>query len=335
MKNHAYYIGVDVSKKTLDISVLKRQKKLFHLRVSNDQKGLKALKQELKKHRVEPKETLLCLENTGFYGYNLSCWAVKNSYHVWLENAIAIKRSLGLVRGKNDQVDSYRIALYAFRFEDKCTLWQPPRKSIRILQQLTVTRTRLMKSLVSLKVPLKENALIFPKDERNIVERCCSNALKALEKSIKEVEKKIDQLIKEDTNLSRIKEIVTSVDGVGNQIATALIVATNEFKDIRNERKLACYAGVVPFEHTSGTSIRGKTRVSHLANKPLKSLLHMGAMSAVQNSCEMSKYYERKVAEGKPKMVVINAIRNKLISRICVCVKQNRMYEKNYTRKLA
>ncbi len=335
MKNYAYYIGVDVSKKTLDITVLKGKEKLFHVRVSNDEKGIKALKKELKNNRISANKSLFCLENTGFHGHKLSCWAVKNAYHVWLENAIAIKRSLGLVRGKNDKVDSYRIALYAFRFEDKCTLWQPKRKSICLLQQLNATRKRLMLSLKILKVPLKENALIFSKAERKITEKCCTKVLKELEKSIKEVEKQIAKIIQEDTKLSRMNKVITSVNGVGRQIAAAFIVATNEFKDIQKAKKLACYVGVVPFENTSGTSIRGKNRVSHLANKSLKSLLHMGALSAIKNSDEMREYYNRKVAEGKPKMVVINAIRNKLVSRIFSCVKHDRMYEKNYTRKVA
>ena len=335
MKKYEHYIGVDVSKKTLDINVLKGKEKLFYLRVGNDEKGLQVLGKELKRYGIVAKKALLCLENSGFYGYNLSCWAVQNSYPVWLENAFAIKRSLGLVRGKSDKVDAYRIALYAARFEDKCKLWQEPRKEIRRLQQLTTTRTRLINSRNRLKTPLKESALIWSKDEQKEIERCCSLALKGLEKSIKEIEKKIDQLIKRDTQLSHMTKIITSVEGVGIQIGIALIIATNEFKEVNKERKMACYAGIAPFAHISGTSVRGKTRVSHLANKSLKSLLHMGALSAIKSSEELGAYYQRKVEEGKPKMVVINAVRNKLISRIYVCIKQDRFYEKKYVRKIA
>ena len=97
---------------------------------------------------------------------------------------------------------------------------------------------------------------------------------------------------------------------------------------------MACYAGIAPFEHTSGTSIKGRTRVSHLANKSLKTLLHMGALSAIKNSEEIGAYYRRKVEEGKPKMVVINAVRNKLVLRIWACIREDRMYEKTYTKNL-
>ena len=129
-------------------------------------------------------------------------------------------------------------------------------------------------------------------------------------------------------------KLITSVDGVGIQVATAFIIATNEFKNVQKGRSLACYAGVAPFEHRSGTSVRGRARVSPYANKTLKSLMHMGALSAIQHSEEFRAYYERKVKEGKPKLAVINAVKNKQILRMYACVRDNRIYKKNYTLKV-
>ena len=182
---------------------------------------------------------------------------------------------------------------------------------------------------------MKESDPFLPKSEQKEIERCCAKAIKGVEKSIEEVDKKIDQLIQSDEKLSRMMKIITSVDGIGTQIAIAFILVTNEFKDMNEAHKIACYGGIVPFEHTSGTSVRGRTRVSHLANKAFKCLIHMGALSAIKNSEELGAYYQRKVKEGKPKMVVINAVRNKLIARICACVRDDRMYEKKYVRKVA
>ena len=163
MKKYEHYIGVDVSKTTLDISVLKGKEKLFHLRVSNDEKGLKALGKKLKKNGILAEKTLLCLENTGLYGWKLAYWAVKDQYNVWVENAIAIKRSLGLVRGKNDQIDAERIALYAIRFQDKCTLWQPQREVVIKLKHLFTMRNRLIISKKRLFTPLKESVSFIAK----------------------------------------------------------------------------------------------------------------------------------------------------------------------------
>ena len=116
--------------------------------------------------------------------------------------------------------------------------------------------------------------------------------------------------------------------------AANVIVATGEFQGIQEVKKFACYAGIAPFEHCSGSSIRGKTRVSKMANMTIKKLLHLAAMSAIQFCSEIKAFYHRKVAEGKNKMSVINAVRNKLISRVFSCVKNKRMYQKDYKHAL-
>ena len=113
-----------------------------------------------------------------------------------------------------------------------------------------------------------------------------------------------------------------------------MILATNEFKAIDDPKKLACHAGVAPFEHSSGSSVRGKTRVNHHARKLLKTLLHLAAMSALQVKGELREYYLRKVAEGKNKMLIINALRNKLIHRVYAVVKRGEKYDKTYTSAL-
>lgn len=335
MNTYKSHIGIDVSKNTLDITLFQNKENVLHIRVSNDEKGLDRLKRKLKKHKVIAKESLVCLENSGLYGYRVSCWAVQNGFSVWIENALAIKRSMGLVRGKNDKVDSERIALYAMRFEDKCQPWEPPRKAVRHLQHLLTTRSRLITSLKSLKTPLAESALVFGGDEQQLIDKCSSSAIKGLEQALKDVEREMDVLIREDDRLSRLVEVITSIDGVGRCTATAIIGATNEMKSAKSKGSLASYAGIAPFEHSSGTSIRGRTRVSHLANKDLKSYLHMCALAAIRYSDEMREYYNRKVAEGKPKMLVINAVRNKLTTRISICVAEDRLYEKNFSRRVA
>ena len=87
---------------------------------------------------------------------------------------------------------------------------------------------------------------------------------------------------------------------------------------------------MAPFEHTSGTSVRGKTRTSKKANLRAKSLLHMTALVAARFSDDLREYYERKVADGKNKMNVLNAVKNKIIHRIFACVNQKRLYTNNY-----
>ena len=129
--------------------------------------------------------------------------------------------------------------------------------------------------------------------------------------------------------------LITSVSGVGQIVAINTLVVTNEFKQIVNPKEMACNCGVVPFKYDSGKSVRSKAKVSHRANKPMKVLFHLAAMSAISSDGELRDYYQRKVEEGKNKMAIINAVRNKIIHRIFACVRDRRKYEKNYTHILA
>ncbi len=143
------------------------------------------------------------------------------------------------------------------------------------------------------------------------------------------INEQIQELINSDEKLKKLNEYVISVPNIGPVISASVIVATKEFKKISDPRKFACHCGVAPFEHQSGKSIRGKTRVSHLADKALKTLFHLAAICAISHKGEFKDYYDRKVKEGKNKMLVINAVRNKLIHRVFACVNNQRKYMKN------
>ncbi|MFN8315097.1 MAG: IS110 family transposase [Chitinophagales bacterium] len=128
-----------------------------------------------------------------------------------------------------------------------------------------------------------------------------------LDKQITELEAQIEALIKQDEELQGTSATDTHYTGVGKVLSWMMISKTNGFKRFNNPRKMACYAGVVPFDYQSGTSIRYKPKVSVFADKELKKTLHMAAMSAIQIDNDLRTYYLRKVEEGKNKMCVLNA----------------------------
>ena len=176
----------------------------------------------------------------------------------------------------------------------------------------------------------------FRSHEQNKLMKASSlNTIKGLKKDLEILETKIMRLIKSDNQLLNQYKIVTSVDGVGPITAMNMIVVTNEFKDISEAKKFACYAGVVPFQYTSGTSVNSKAKVSKMANHQMKTLLHMAALSSIQMKGDLQNFYLRKIEEGKNKMSIINAIRNKIVLRVFACVNNNRMYQKNYEYSLA
>jgi transposase len=184
-----------------------------------------------------------------------------------------------------------------------------------------------------LQVPLEESERFVNTKIHRASEKLFSNTLKAIKNDLEKIQKAILELIKADEELSRLFGIVTSVAGIGEVTAIGIIISTNEFKDINDSKKYACYAGVAPFVRESGI-FRGKGRVSSMANKTVKSLLLMASLSAIKYNESIKAYDERKVAEGKNKMSVLNAVRNKLIHCIFSCVKQNIKYEKFYTKSL-
>jgi transposase len=157
------------------------------------------------------------------------------------------------------------------------------------------------------------------------------SVLKELDKAIDAIEAKIRDLIDSDRMLKSQHALLLSVEGVGERTAIKMIVETNAFRDFNNARKFCCHAGVAPFKYDSGSSVRSRSKVSNRADKSIKALLHMAALSvATRMKGELHEYYIRKVAEGKNKMSVLNAVRAKLVMRMFAVIKNNHAYEKNY-----
>ena len=331
-----FFIGIDVSKNELDFAVRQGKCFLFHREVANEPGAIKAFIKELGKLPMfKLSNAVFCMEHTGIYNNHALACLYKNKAHICLEAATQIKNSLGNIRGKNDKIDAIRIADYAYDKRDKLRLWQPKRDIIQQLSHLAATRLRLITVKKQLKVPLKEHAAFSPNTTSKQNLQICNHSLKAIDADIARADKAIDELIATDQELARLFKLVTSVSGIGKVTAVQVIVTTNEFKDINNPKKFACYSGVAPFTDDSGKVIK-KARVSHMANKKVKTLLHMSAIVAIQYNPDLKLFYERKVLqEKKNKMSVINAIRNKLILRIFACVNQNRPYEKNYHKLVA
>jgi transposase len=334
--NFDLFIGIDVSKNELDFSVIKSGTELFHMETTNNPDGIKVFIKKLKTEAgSDLDKCLFCMEHTGIYNNHLLDYLTKKNAHICVESAIHIKQSSGLQRGKNDRVDALRIALYAYKNREEVRLWQPKRDVIKKLVSLTALRNRIINALKQLRTPLREDDDYIDITIHKKTKKLCDASIKALEQDLNRVEKVINETIKSDEDLNRLFMIVTSVDGIGAITATQIIISSNEFRDIVEAKKFACYSGVAPFEHSSGKSIKGKSRVSRMANKKVKTLLHMAAIASIAMKGEMREYFDRKVKEGKNKMTVINAIRNKLILRIFACVRENRKYEKNYTHDLA
>lgn len=317
-------IGIDVSKLTIDVTVHSNK---AYAKFENTEKDFKKMiKWTFKESLFEKENILFVFEHTGLYSHKLSLFLSKENIPFSMVPGLEIKRSLGIVRGKDDRVDSRAIARYGYRLRDEIKLCKLQSKELKSLKTLLSLRETKVKHRAGDKALLKEYKRTYKRIEHEVVFKVLEKSIKSLTKYITEIELEIDKIIKSDEELKHQYELVTSIKGIGPQIALYTIVYTDGFTKFKTHRQFASYCGVAPFPNVSGTSIRGKTKVSNLANKKLKSLLDLGAKGSIQYNLEMKTFYERRLEMGKSKMSTINIIRNNLISRMFTIIKRNSPY---------
>lgn len=336
------FIGIDYSKKSFDISVYvsveKSQKEknelkfLGHQQFSNEEKGYVQMLSWLGTLTSLPRGNwLFCGEDTGLYSYFMSHYLYSQGISIWLENPLHMKRSLGLVRGKNDKKDSALIALYSYRFRDRRKDFAPKEDTIQRLQDLESYRIRLIKAKKLLGDSSKElNLYEKTRDTAVLVYDKSMELVEQIELQLKELDKQIQQVIKADQEVYKNYECITSIKGVSFKTAVVLLIYSRNFTRFKTAREFACYAGVAPFEYSSGSSVRGGAHISRLANMRVKSILGMAAMSAKRFNKDIATYYASKKEKGKSHRVIMNNISNKLIHLCFALVRNQAMFQYNY-----
>lgn len=330
--NFTYFIGIDVSKKTLDVSfcIKGKPEHFYHIQVENSLKGFKKILSWLKKHKVKLERSFFAMEHTGVYSLPLSFFLQEHDIAFRMYNPLELKRSLGLQRGKNDKVDSQRIAHYIFLHRHGLKTTQLPSVTLGKLKNLLAFRDRLIKSKVIFQQSIHDlKATKHLIDNAFIIEKT-QEQLDKIKEDIKEVEKQIRQTIDSEQSLKNNFKLACTVPGIALITAAYLLVHTHNFSAFHNGRQFNAYCGIAPYEYSSGSSIKGKTRNSPLANKKIKTLLANGANSVINHNIELKEYYTNKVAAGKSEMSVLNAVKAKMIARVFAVVKRGTEYKKDY-----
>lgn len=319
------FIGVDVSKKTLDCVVYNDdvvKMKNSHFKTTNDADGCNAIQEWMEKQDVIKNETLICMEYTGRYSYSFAENLATAGLDFCMIPAIKIKHVNVCSRGKNDKVDALRIAQYAYRYRDELKTTVLKDDKILQLRNLMNDRKMLVKDIASRKNIINEYA-------NSTSERRYQRAVsckKLLEEQLKEVESEIMELIHSDCDLNENYQLLTSIPGISLVNAVNLIIFTDNFRCFSDARKFASYCGIAPFDYSSGTSVNKGTHVSKMANKMLKADLSMAAKASIWCDSEMKEYYNRKRQEGKSFGCVLNAVKFKLISRVFAVIKRKTPY---------
>lgn len=321
MKN--IIIGIDISSKTLDICV-KEGQAISYLNIENNTKAIKNfLKPYIQQHVV------IAMENTGRYNWTLLEALEPLDFKVYVISPLHLKKSMGIARGKNDKIDALRICSFIEKNQQETPQWKPSTKSIKKIKILLTERTLRIKMKKQLSNQQHDYKLMKDIGLDKALLKFNMQLIKSLDDQVKTIEASIEKIISEDYELKQQHTLAMSVPGVGKVLSWMFLSKTEGFTTITEPRKMACYSGVAPFDFQSGTSIRKRPGVSMLADKTIKSVLHLGAMSAIRLDNDLRTYYLRKVEQGKNKMSVLNAVRNKIVHRVFAVIKNQTSYKKD------
>lgn len=317
-----WFIGVDISKKTLDVVIYDSKKKhsdsANYLKVSNDEEGFNRMVSWFQGKRMSLSGMVIGMESTGIYGFDLRVFLESKGIDHCVYMPLALKRSLGLTRGKNDKLDAERIAYYTWLHREELSCSKLSGSAVLRLQELSNERKTLVKQQAVYKAYLTEM------DGRERTASCvrAEEMLAFLKAQTEAVEKEMEEVISRDSSLSRNYRLLLSIKGIGSVNAIHTIIHTNNFEAFETARQFACYLGIAPFGHTSGTTVKGKPKVLRMGPKQLKADLSQAANSAIVWDKELKAYYERKRKEGKAYGVVLNAVKFKLVCRMFAVVKR-------------
>lgn len=315
-------IGIDVSAATLDICLFGTEQK--SVVIKNETAHIRKFFNLYKTQCL-----IIGMENTGRYNWALYEVLKDTSHQIYVISPLHLKKSLGMVRGKTDKIDAIRIAAFISKNYIDIPQWKPASTAVQKLKVLLTERNARIKSKRQLLKQQHDHARMKYLGLDKSLRKLNLQQLAMLDKQLKLIETQIESLIKSDEQMKAQSKLIRSVPGAGKVLCWMMLAKTESFSTITEPRKMACYSGVVPFAHQSGTSVKGKDRVSTYADKALKAVLHLAAMSAIRLKNDLRDYYLRKVAEGKNKMSVLNAVRNKIIHRIFAVIKTQILYKPN------
>jgi transposase len=318
-----HIIGADLSKRTIDLFCNS------YLKIENNKAGFHQMMKWLKDQNIDTSEVLIVMEHTGLYSLCFENFLHDHHIAFCKVNAYVVKRSIGIARGKSDKIDARRLADYGFEKKDKLTVEPVASKELQRLQMLYTTRERLVRHKAALLNAISEYKNIGL-SASDLIIITHTRVIKCYEREIEKLQNELDVIIRNNPSIKQNQCLLQSIKGVGKVISIATIIKTKNFTRFPNARKFACYCGTAPFENTSGTSIRGKTKVSQFADKTMKTLLDLSAKTAIQYDKELREYYLRRLEKGKSKMSTINIVRNKILYRMFAVVKRQTPFVENY-----
>ena len=316
MNKDITYFGIDISHLVFDVTDSQGNYYQFKNSITGFKKFLKLL--DLQSHCV--------MEATGYYHYQLAYFLQENGVQLSVENPLSVKRfiQMKLSKVKTDKSDSRLICEYAKQVDLK--LWKGNSK--HQLECLQMTRLLSVYTKQSTMLKNKMHGKLVLGIPSKVVVSSLKQSLKHLEKQVKTLESKLLVLVKQEH-----QEVLTnlkSIPGIGDKTAIMLVVLTDGFERFSSGKELCSYAGLTPVIRQSGSSVKGRPRISKIGNQKLRNLLFMCSFNACKYNKACKAMYDRIVAKGKSKKLALIAVCNKLLKQAFAIAKSGLKYDNNY-----
>lgn len=317
-------LGIDLAKKKFDVALLNNDKcksKVFE----NNPAGFSSLLTWLAKNDVQSVHA--CMEATGTYGEALAKFLHDAGHSVSVTNPARIKAfgQSELLRTKNDKTDAKLVARFCEKMEP--TLWQPSPAEIEYLRGLGRRRDAL--------INMRTQELNRQESSNETVNTSVKTVLECLDKEIELISKLIRDHISKHPELKHKHDLLDSIPGVGSATIEAILSEINAFEGFETIEQVVAYMGLSPKEHTSGTSVKGKSAICKIGNSRLRKALYMPALSAIVHNPVVRALYLRMKAKSKNGLVIACACMKKLVHLIYGVIKTNKPFDPAYALKTA
>ncbi len=325
-----YFVGLDIAAETFVACVLQApwQEVLAPREFGNDPAGFDEFLAWLAAQQIRAEATVICMEATGVYGEGLAYFLAAQDWWLAVHPPLEIKKAFYPIGHKNDAVDSRQIAEYAARFTDRLRRWQPRKALLEQIKVLLTLREQYVRQSTAHRNALR--ALKRKVVRTPMAERLHQESLQQLSQHIQTLEAEIRRLLEQDPDLHQNLLLLLTIPGVGLLLAAHTLVLLASLHEPYNSRAVAAFIGISPYEHTSGTSVYQRATSRHFGPATMRKLLHLAALSLRTHQATFRHYFERKVAAGKPKPLVLNNIANKLVKIMCAVLRDQQPYIPHY-----
>lgn len=326
-------IGIDISKDSFTACLCSYYSDSTHSftkveSFKNDKKGFNQLLRWVRKKGEKNVKLVYLMEATGVYYERLAyhLFSIKQVVHVVLPNTSKHYFSSLNIKTKTDALDAKVLSRFGVEREHKN--WTPPGKNILHLRNLSRYRVQLQEQKTAL-LNIKHS-----KEHSQDIQKFILNSNKVIiaqiEKQINKIKKQIELLIANDEELKNKVDKILTIKGVGLMTVATVIAETLGFEHVKNSKQLVSYAGYDVVQRESGTSIKGKTRISKKGNRYIRKALYFPAMVACRHNTIMKENYLRIIRKKPSKMVGQVAIQRKLLILIFTLWKNNTEYNCDY-----